>query len=59
LRLWGAPIALGALSAVGLITALLDDGIGDVLSWVTLAVPVAVIVWYLRPSFRRSQSSPE
>lgn len=46
-QLWAAPIALGILSAVGLFAALLSDGIGDLLSWVALAMPVAVVVWYM------------
>ncbi len=41
-RVWLVPIALGLLSGVGLVAALLSDGPGDVLSWLALAVPVAV-----------------
>ncbi|MEW6300320.1 MAG: hypothetical protein AB1671_21715 [Thermodesulfobacteriota bacterium] len=41
-QVWGAPIALGVVNAVGLVAALLADGPWDVLSWVALAVPVAV-----------------
>ena len=43
---WQAPLALGLLSIVGLLAALLADGFGDVVSWVALAIPVAVVVWY-------------
>ncbi|SLM48600.1 conserved protein of unknown function [Nitrospira japonica] len=39
------PIVLAALSAIGLLSALLADGIWDVLSWVTLSSPLAVMVW--------------
>ena len=49
-RVWPAPIALGLITAFGLIAALLSDGIGDVLAWVALAVPVAVVTRY---SWRR------
>jgi hypothetical protein len=51
LRVWGAPIALGVISALGLVAALLADGPGDVVSWIALSVPVAVVAWYsMRPS---------
>jgi hypothetical protein len=41
-QIWGAPIALGVLSLVGLVAALVADGLGDVVSWVALAVPAAI-----------------
>lgn len=47
-QVWGAPILLGALSALGLITALVSDSLGDVLAWLSLAVPVVVVAWYSR-----------
>jgi hypothetical protein len=43
-QIWGPPIALGLATAVGLVAALLSDGIGDAVSWVALATPVAVCV---------------
>ena len=55
-QIWGMPIAIGVMSAVGLISALLGDGIWDTVSWIALAIPVAVILWYgLRPH-RQGQS---
>jgi|GEM_PF-1875210 len=45
-QIWSVPIALGFISASGLIAALFFDGIGNVISWIALAVPVAVAVWY-------------
>lgn len=45
-RLWGWPIALGMLTASGLVSALVSEGWGDVWSWVALGVPVAVMVWF-------------
>jgi len=42
------PLAIVVLSIVGLISALVGDDIWDVLSWLTLAVPVAVILWFWR-----------
>jgi hypothetical protein len=44
-QVFAAPLAIALLSAVGLVSALLGDDIWDVLSWLTLAVPVAVILW--------------
>jgi hypothetical protein len=46
LRLWGWPVALGLLSATGLVSALLSDGWGDVWAWLALGAPVAVIAGF-------------
>jgi hypothetical protein len=58
-RLWGWPIALGLLTASGLITALVSDGWGDTWSWFALGIPVAVMAWYAwrRPVKHPSDSS--
>jgi hypothetical protein len=45
-QVFAAPLAIALLSTVGLISALVGDDIWDVLSWLTLAIPVAVILWY-------------
>lgn len=45
-RIWPVPILLGVISAIGLIAALLSEGLGDYLGWLTLAIPVAVVLWY-------------
>lgn len=45
-RVFGVPLVLAVASVIGLISALVGDDIWDVLSWLTLAVPVAVILWY-------------
>ncbi|HEV8391498.1 MAG TPA: hypothetical protein VGQ35_16725 [Dongiaceae bacterium] len=45
-QVFAAPLAIAVLSGVGLTSALLGDDIWDVLSWLALAVPVAVILWY-------------
>lgn len=42
---WGAPGLLALASLVGLLAALLGDGAWDVLSWLALGAPVAVIGW--------------
>jgi hypothetical protein len=45
-QVFGIPIMLGILSAIGLISALLGDDIWNVLSWITLGVPCAIIAWF-------------
>lgn len=45
-QVWPAPIALGVLSTIGLIAALLSDQAGDWIAWLTLAMPVAISLWY-------------
>ena len=45
-QVFAAPLAIAILSTVGLISALVGDDIWDLLSWLTLAVPVVVILYY-------------
>ena len=45
-RTWRVPIALAFISTCGLLTGLLFDGIGDAVSWLALAIPVAVAVGF-------------
>ncbi|MEJ1167528.1 hypothetical protein [Variovorax sp. CCNWLW235] len=46
-RMWGWPIVLGVLTSIGLISALFSDGgLGDVLAWFALGIPVVVCAWY-------------
>lgn len=49
--MFGWPILMAALGMIGLISALVGDGVWDALSWVALAAPVLVIAWHM---FRRS-----
>ncbi|MFN4275496.1 MAG: hypothetical protein ACK4FJ_04290 [Ferrovibrio sp.] len=53
LRLWGMPILLGILSGVGLVAALVADGWGDALSWLTLGLLVVLMAWYWFRPVRR------
>lgn len=54
-QIFAAPLAIGVLSTVGLISALVGDGIWDGLSWLTLAIPVALFFGYLAwPRGRRA-----
>ena len=47
-RIFRIPLAIALSSAVGLIAALTGDGWLDVLSWMTLAVPPAIVLRALR-----------
>ncbi len=47
LSLWGWPIVLGLLTAVGLVSALFSDGgFGDQLSGVCLTIVTVVGLWF-------------
>lgn len=54
-RIWTGPVVLGALTASGLVTALVSDAWGDVWSWISLCVPPAVIALFVR---RRKPAIP-
>ncbi|ULA65997.1 MAG: hypothetical protein LZF62_40037 [Nitrospira sp.] len=56
-RIWGIPIAIGVVSAVGLLSALLGDGLWDALSWITLTIPIAVPLWYVVRSSAHARHS--
>lgn len=49
-QIWVMPVVLAVVSAGGLLSALLGDGIWDVFSWVALSAPVIVIGWYVARS---------
>ena len=54
LHVFGIPALLAVISLVGLISALVADGMGDALSWLTLGLLNVVIVWYwVKPAKRR------
>lgn len=42
-HIWTIPLLLGIVSLFGLIAALVGDDLWDVLSWLTLAIPLLVI----------------
>jgi hypothetical protein len=46
-QIFVAPIVVGVLSIVGLLAALIGDGWWDVVSWLTLTVPVLLYVHFL------------
>jgi hypothetical protein len=43
LDLWGWPTAIALVTSVGLVAALVGDGVYDVVSWLTLSLPLAVL----------------
>lgn len=44
------PTAIACVSAIGLIAALIGDGVWDAIGWLGLGVPLGVIGWCaLRP----------
>lgn len=47
-QVFAVPTMLAAITAVGLLSALLEDGAWDVLSWLAMAIPLATVAWCLR-----------
>lgn len=45
-QIWAMPVLLAILTAIGLVAALLGDGVWDLVSAVTLGAPVAAGAWY-------------
>jgi hypothetical protein len=45
-HVWQWPLTIGALSAIGLVSALLGDGWADVLAWIGLGAPVLVATFF-------------
>ena len=46
IQIWAMPVLLAILTTIGLVAALLGDGVWDLVSAVTLGSPVAVGAWY-------------
>ena len=46
LKLWGIPLLLAVSTIVGLVSALLGDGIWDTVSAFALGAPVAAGLWH-------------
>ena len=49
-QIFAVPLLLGILTTVGLVAALVGDGVWDGLSWLTLGVPIAVCLYCLAVS---------
>ena len=52
-KLWGMPILLGLLTIIGLLSALLGDGIWDIVSAFALGLPVLIGLRYSLRGWRR------
>lgn len=48
LAIFGIPAVIALVTTAGLVTALLDDGLVDALSWAALSVPVLAAAWSWR-----------
>jgi hypothetical protein len=46
MQVWGAPIVLAVLTVIGLIAALLGDGVWDAVSALALGIPVLACAWF-------------
>ncbi len=46
-KVWQIPLLLSVLSLIGLISALTGDGFWDLLSWLTLGIPMLIIVFFV------------
>jgi hypothetical protein len=53
-RIFAVPLALGVVSAVGLIAALVGDDLWDAVGWLGLGIPLIVTAWCLLPVRRAS-----
>ena len=53
--IFAIPLLVAVVSAVGLASALLGDGIWDALSWLTLSVPIVLAMTCWGVSRRRQQ----
>lgn len=47
-EIFRVPAILAVVSTVGLVSALVGDGPFDLISWITLMVPVVIIAWAFR-----------
>jgi hypothetical protein len=46
-QIFAAPIVVGALSIVGLLAALIGDGWWDVVSWLSLTLPILLYLFFV------------
>ncbi len=55
-KVWGIPVIIGIFSLIGLLTALVGDGLYDLLSWILLGIPVLIIIWFV-PWFKTKKAA--
>ena len=46
-QIFGIPLLIALLSAIGLVSALIGDGIWDSISWITLLIPILLCGFFL------------
>jgi hypothetical protein len=46
-QIFAAPLVIGILSTVGLLAALIGDNVWDAVSWVSLAIPCMLFVFFV------------
>jgi hypothetical protein len=46
-QIFGIPLLIALLSAIGLVSALIGDGIWDGISWITLLIPILLCGFFL------------
>ncbi|UPJ50994.1 hypothetical protein IVB30_06410 [Bradyrhizobium sp. 200] len=46
-QIFAAPLAIGILSVVGLLAALIGDNVWDAVSWISLAIPCVLYVFFI------------
>lgn len=56
-RVFIAPTIITIASIVGLIAALIGDGVLDVIGWMGLGAPVAVSLWFVYLKNARRENS--
>lgn len=62
IRTWPWPIGLAIVSTVGLVAGLVSDALGDVMAWIGLGLPLAVILRHVlarRPARRLTSGPPQ
>lgn len=45
--IFAVPLVVGLLSLIGLVAALLGDGVWDAAGWLTIGMSIIVLVWAL------------
>lgn len=45
-QIFAIPMVLGVLSVIGLVSALVGDGVWDGVSWATLAIPILLCGYF-------------
>lgn len=48
-RTFGTPAIIALASIVGLVSALIGDGVFDAISWIALGTVIGVVMWAVFP----------